>query len=98
MGCLIFAAVYIIVPEAYRGYIGMFGGLMVGFSGTYNWQTSFNCFGALAVAVPMFGLEWAIVLRIIHNIVGVLYSKLFNELFNRIDSRICSKEAISEMG
>lgn len=98
IGCLIFAAVYLVVPEAYRGYIGMLGGLMVGFSGTYNWQTSFNCFGALAVAVPMFGLGWAIVIRITDNIIAAIYSKLFNNIFNKIESRICRKETLSEIG
>lgn len=97
IGCLIFAVVYLVLPEEYRGYAGILGGLMVGFSGTYSWQTSFNCFGALAVAVPIFGLGWAIVIRIVNNIIGVIYGNVFNKLFDKIGERIFSKEIISEI-
>ena len=97
IGCLIFAVVYLVLPEEYRGYAGILGGLMVGFSGTYPWQTSFNCFGALAVAVPVFGLGWAIVIRIVNNIIGVIYGNVFNKVFDKIGERIFSKEIISEI-
>lgn len=98
IGCLIFAVIYLVLPQNYRGYAGILGGLMVGFSGTYTWQTSFNCFGALAVAVPVFGLSWAIVIRIVNNIIGVIYSKVYNKTFDKIDERIFSKDTITEIG
>lgn len=85
IGCLMFAVIYSVLPQEYRGYVGIIGGLMVGFSGSYPWQTSFNCFGALAAAVPVFGLGWAIVIRIVNNIIGVFYSKAYDRLFDKID-------------
>lgn len=85
IGCLMFAVIYSVLPQEYRGYAGIIGGLMVGFSGSYPWQTSFNCFGALAAAVPIFGLGWAIVIRIVNNIIGVMYSKVYNKIYEKID-------------
>ncbi len=95
IGCLIFAVIYLVLPRELRGYVGILGGLIVGFSGTYPWQTSFNCFGALTAAVPVFGLGWAIVIRIANNIIGVIYSKVYNKIFDKIDERILSEEIIS---
>lgn len=97
IGSLLYAAIYIVLPQEFRGYAGILGGLMVGFSGTYSWQTSFNCFGALTAAVPIFGLWWAIVIRIVNNIIGVIYCKVYNKIFNTIDERIFSKNTISEI-
>lgn len=85
VGCLMFAVIYSVLPQEYSGFVGIIGGLMVGFSGTYPWQTSFNCFGALAAAVPIFGLGWAIVIRIVNNIIGVMYSKVYNKIYEKID-------------
>lgn len=98
IGCLIFAVIYLVLPQEYKGYAGILGGLMVGFSGTYAWQTSFNCFGALTAAVPVFGLGWAIVIRIGYNIIGVIYSKVYNKIFDEIDERIFNENTISEIG
>lgn len=97
IGSLLYAAIYIVLPQEFRGYAGILGGLMVGFSGTYSWQTAFNCFGALTAAVPIFGLWWAMVIRIVNNIIGVVYCKVYNKIFNTIDERIFSKNTISEI-
>lgn len=98
IGCLMFAVIYLVLPKEYRGYAGIIGGLMVGFSGTYTWQTAFNCFGALTVAVPVFGLGWAIIIRIVNNIIGVIYSKFYNEVFDKIEKIFFSEDTISEIG
>ena len=37
------------------------GGIGVGYSAGYAWQTVFNTFGALAVAASIFGLEAALI-------------------------------------
>ena len=97
IGCVLFGFVYLVLPEAYRGYIGLIGGLMVGFSATYEWQTSFNCFGALAAAVPTFGLMGAVIIRIVNNVVGAVYSKCFDRVFNRLERMICIKSNHSKL-
>lgn len=99
VGCGIFATIYLLVPEVIKGNVGMVGGLLVGFSATYNWQTSFNCFGALASSVPVFGLEWAIVIRIVSNLVGAIYSKYFSKIFDKIEEKLSTEnKTVPEIG
>lgn len=94
MGCIIYFAIYILVPVQYSSLIGMLGGLLVGFCGTYQWQTVFNCFGALSSAVPIFGLEGAVILRILNNGFGAIYSKFFNTLFDSIYEKVVYKDKV----
>ena len=88
VGCIMYFIIYLVMPNEYANLIGMLGGIMVGFSGTYEWQTVFNCFGALASAVPVLGLGGAIILRILNNGFGAIYSKVFNYIFNKVDEKI----------
>lgn len=85
IGCLIFSIIYLIIPIQYRSSIGIIGGIFIAFSATYEWQTVFNCFGALSIAVATFGLVDTIILRIINNIFGALCCKLFDLVFDRIE-------------
>jgi hypothetical protein len=71
--------------------IGMMGGIMVGFSATYKWQTVFNVFGALSSAVPILGLPVAVIFRIVDNVFGALYGKFFSRLFDKVESRFIKK-------
>ena len=73
LGCVVFTVIYFAIPKESVAVIGMLGGIMVGFSATYRWQVVFNTFGALSAAVTIFGLNNAILLRIIANILGALY-------------------------
>ena len=100
IGCVIFYVVYSMLPADSKGFIGVIGGLMVGFSGTYQWQTSFNCFGALTAAVPMFGLEWAVIIRIVNNLIGALYINIFNNIFEFVEERFfsSSRNTLAEGG
>ena len=70
---------------------------MVGFSATYKWQTVFNTFGGLTSAVPILGLEIAIILRIVNNIFGAMYGRLFIKIFDKIEDKITSRSVIEEM-
>ena len=54
VGCLLFAGLYLPSPIIYP-YIGMIGGIGVGYSAGYAWQTAFNTFGALSIASGLFG-------------------------------------------
>ncbi len=46
-GCLIFIVLYYALPAELHPYIGIIGGIGVGYSAGYAWQTVFNTFGAL---------------------------------------------------
>lgn len=96
LGCVIFTIMYIILPQSLRSNIGIIGGIMVGFSSTYQWQTVFNCFGALSSAIPIIGLEGAIIFRIVNNFFGTIFTKAFNRLFNKLHDIIYDKYTINE--
>lgn len=78
LGAVLFLILYTVLPESAYGCIGMIGGIGVGLSASYGWQTVFNSFGALAIAAPIFGLSGAIFLRIFNNAFGSLYGMLFD--------------------
>lgn len=82
IGCAVFAVIYLLLPESMYPFIGLLGGIGVGFSASYSWQTIFNTFGALAVAVSLFGLHGAIAYRILAIAFGSLYGGLFHYLVN----------------
>ena len=96
-GCVIYYMIYVIFPKESVSLIGMIGGIMVGFSATYKWQTVFNTFGGLTSAVPILGLEIAIIFRIVNNIFGAMYGKLFSRIFDKIEEKITSKSIVEEM-
>ena len=76
------------LPSGFYPYIGMIGGLGVGYSASYEWQTVFNTFGALSIAAGLFGLKGALLLRIGINILCSVYTIiccfLIDKLFNLI--------------
>lgn len=82
VGSLIFILLYFLLPQELYVYIGIIGGIGVGFSATYGWQSVFNTFGALSIAAGLLGLPGAVILRIINNIFGALYGLLFHKLFH----------------
>ncbi|WP_373600293.1 FUSC family protein [Paraclostridium bifermentans] len=97
LGCLMFGLFYVILPTSLKGNIGILGGLLVGLSATYEWQTVFNCFGALGAAIPVLGFELAIIMRIVNNVFGALYSKVFNNVFIKLEESIASISVVDEM-
>ena len=97
LGSIIFGIVYLVLPKEFRGYMGIIGGLMAGVSATYEWQTVFNCFGALASAIPLLGLGGAIILRIINNIFGALYTKIFDKMYDKVYDAIFNNTIIDEL-
>lgn len=83
-GCLLFLFLYKVMPESFLPYMGIIGGIGVGFSAGYSFQTIFNVLGALSIAVGMFGLYGAIILRIGTNVFGTLYTLIYQNLYERI--------------
>lgn len=95
VGCILFLILYIVLPESCYGYIGMIGGIGVGFSASYGWQSVFNSFGALSIAVGAFGLPGAIFLRIFNNALGSLISYACEHLYSAISNRFLVKKVCS---
>ena len=60
------------------------GGIGVGYSAGYSWQTVYNTFGALYIASGIFGVKTAVLLRIGANIFATLYTVMFNHVFNNV--------------
>lgn len=81
-GGICFLLLYFLLPPSIYAYIGIIGGIGVGFSVKYGWQAVFNTFGALAIAEEAFGLKEAIQLRVFQNVFGVLFALVFCALFH----------------
>lgn len=81
VGCLIFMVLYLVLPKSMYPYIGMIGGVGVGYSAGYAWQTVFNTFGALSIASGLFGMPAAVMLRIGANIFGAVYTVVCTKVF-----------------
>lgn len=84
VGCVFFIVLYLILPESMYPYIGMIGGIGVGYSAGYAWQTVFNTFGALSIASGLFGMPMAVALRIGANVFGALYTVLCNKVIDKL--------------
>ena len=97
VGCIMYCILYFILPKNFTSLIGMLGGIMVGFSATYKWQTVFNTFGGLSSAVSILGLEVAIIFRIVNNVFGAIYGRLFSKIFDKVEEKITNRSIIEEM-
>ena len=82
-GGIVFLLLYLLLPPSFLSYAGIIGGIGVGLSAEYGWQSFFNSFGAMAVATGLIGLPGAIFFRILHNICGSLYGQIFYRLFEK---------------
>ena len=80
VGCLLFVVLYLVLPKSTYPYIGMIGGIGVGYSAGYAWQTAFNTFGELSIASGLFGMPAAVLLRIGANVFGAAYTMILNKL------------------
>lgn len=84
VGSLLFVILYFILPKFMYPYIGMIGGIGVGYSAGYAWQTAFNTFGALSIASSLFGMPYAVALRIGANVFGSVYTILCNKILDKL--------------
>ena len=84
VGCGIFFVLCAVMPESSYGMMGILGGIGVGLSATYLWQTVFNSFGALATAMAVFGMTGSMAFRLINNLFGVVYGVIFDYLFDKV--------------
>ena len=91
IGSLMYCALYLVLPPQYLMLIGMIGGIMVGFSSTYKWQTVFNAFGGLTSAVAILGIKSALIFRVIDNVFGAIYGIVFSKIFDKIEEKITNR-------
>ena len=83
LGSLIFVVLYLVLPKSMYPYIGIIGGIGVGYSAGYAWQTVFNTFGALSIASNLFGMTGAVILRIGANVFASVYTVVMDKLLNK---------------
>ena len=94
VGCALFLVLYLILPESMYSLIGIIGGIGVGYSAGYRWQTAFNTFGALAIASSLFGMPFALALRAGINITASLYAMVCNRVIDTLHlyaQKICEE-------
>lgn len=91
-GIFCFIALYFLLPPSIYAYIGIIGGIGVGFSVKYGWQAVFNTFGALAIATEIYGLKNAVGLRVFQNVFGVMFAFLFCISFNWLMDKTSMKK------
>ena len=72
----------------------MIGGIGVGYSAGYAWQTAFNTFGALSIAAGLFGLQNAVILRIGANIFGSVYTVICNKVIDKLADRFMVRQSV----
>lgn len=101
LGGILFLAIFFIVPESARGYIGYIGGICLGLSATYGWQTVSNSISTLSAAALLYGPVQAVFLRVFYNILGSLGTFLLDRVlepaFLWADRRIGQRECNSDM-
>ena len=93
VGCAIFIVLYLVLPESMYPYIGMIGGIGVGYSAGYAWQTVFNTFGALSIAAGLFGMPAAVALRVGANIFGAAYTVICNKVIDKLADRFVVRQS-----
>ena len=91
VGCALFIVLYLILPESMYSMIGIIGGIGVGYSAGYKWQTTFNTFGALAIASSLFGMPMAVALRVGINVISAVYTVILNKLTDYMHIKRCQE-------
>lgn len=82
-GGALFCVIYSVMPTSLHPFIGLLGGVGVGFSATYGWQSVFNSLGAIYVAADILTLPGAVFFRIFNNALGAVYALVFAWLFGK---------------
>lgn len=88
VGSLLFNVLAELVPPAWRIAFGPLAGICIGFSSKYFWNNVLNCFGALLLATSVFGLEGSAAVRMIDNLIGVLFAVALTALLSFLVDRI----------
>ncbi|WP_122642717.1 FUSC family protein [Luxibacter massiliensis] len=89
-GCLLFILLYHALPKNLHPFLGILGGIGVGFSAKYSFQNIFNVLGALIIATDLFGLYPAVLIRIAANLMATFYCIGFNILWEHVRHKLQS--------
>ena len=81
-GSCAFFVLYLVTPEAFHPLMGPLGGLCLGFCTDYRYKTAMNCFGALMLGAGLYGLQGAVILRIVDTFLGVVFGLVFATVFH----------------
>lgn len=84
IGSILFAIITPIIPSSFTSLYGPISGLCLGFSSSYRSKTIFNCFGALLMASSIYGIKGAVYLRIINNLIGLIFGYIFFQIFQKL--------------
>lgn len=86
-GSALFFIIYKLVPPSLHMLFGPMGGICMGLCTKYRYKTTFNCIGALMMAVGLYGLEGSVMLRIVNNLIGAIFGYAFSVLYQKIMDR-----------
>ena len=75
---------YQLLPSGLHPMMGPLGGLCLGFCTDYRYKTAMNCFGALMMGTAIYGVQDAVVLRIVDTVLGVLLGMVFAWVFHHL--------------
>lgn len=81
-GSCAFLILYEIMPPSLHSLMGPLGGLCLGFCTGYRCKTAMNCFGALMIGAGIYGIQGAVLLRIIDTVFGVAFGLVFAAVFH----------------
>lgn len=95
-GSFAFFVIYLATPEAFHPLMGPLGGICLGFCTDYRYKTAMNCFGALMLGAGIYGLQGAVVLRIMDTFLGVTFGLIFAAVFHRLAAAKFLSEAERE--
>lgn len=83
-GAILVFIIFTYCPKFMYNNIGIIGGIGVGLSATYGFQSIFNTFGAISIASTILGFPAAIFYRIFNNAIGAIYGIIFNKYFCKL--------------
>lgn len=75
---------YLVLPDALHPMMGPLGGLCLGFCTDYRYKTAMNCFGALMMGTAIYGVQDAVVLRVVDTFLGVVLGMAFAWVFHHL--------------
>lgn len=81
-GSGVFYLLYLILPASLHPIMGPLGGLCLGFCVDYRYKTAMNCFGALMLAAGIYGIQGAVILRIVDTILGAILGLVVATVFH----------------
>ena len=87
-GSILSGLLLLLIPT---NYLGILGGICLGFCATYQNKTILNCIGAITSATLIFGLKTTVLLRITLNLLGVGYAFLYHLIFVNITGSLMKK-------